>query len=197
MRRVVCVACLGLLVTLSPSAIWAVVAQAESSVAPCGTNSPEPTRTWIALAVASIGAGTSIVIAYVASRDQRKKSSAELEFQRGKFEEELLVQRAAYATETSVEKALHNLLSVHRLPYRSFPVIRHHVGGFEPNELRKLLVRAGAVRFVAHDGTELWALISRVKKDFKLSRWKHPESPLNKPPAHELFPAAFKDSTQH
>jgi hypothetical protein len=186
----------GLLAAFSACAIESVGAQARSSIVASGIPPNESTSAWIALAVAGIGAVTSILIAIAASRDQRKKSSVELEFQRRKLEEELSVQRTQYATETSVEKALHTLLSLHHLRYRSFPVIRHHVGGFEPNELRKLLVRAGAVRFVAQDGTELWALMSRVEEDFKLSRWKHGDPPQNKPPAHELLPAALNDSTQ-
>lgn len=92
---------------------------------------------------------------------------------------------------------MQHLLSLHQLPYRSFRVIRHHVGGFQPNDLRKLLVRAGAVRFIASDGTELWALISRVENEFKLSRWKHPAVPANKPPERELFPAAFGEPSEY
>jgi hypothetical protein len=76
-------------------------------------------------------------------------------------------------------------------------MIRHHIGGFEANELRKLLVRAGAVRFMAADGTELWALASRVEADFKYSRWKHDEAPRNKVPDGELFPAKFGDPNQY
>ena len=120
---------------------------------------------------------------------------------RKKFEEGLASQReklrAEYATETSVEKALQHMLSIHELPYRSFPMIRHQIGGFQPNELRKLLVRSRAVRFMAADGTELWALVSRVEEDFKYSRWKHPESPRNRVPDSELFPSAFKDPAQY
>jgi len=75
-------------------------------------------------------------------------------------------------------------------------VIQHHIGGFESNELRKLLVRAGAVRFMAADGTELWALRERVLEDFKNSRWKRDQAPLNKVSDSEMFPKYFKDPTQ-
>ena len=76
-------------------------------------------------------------------------------------------------------------------------MIRHHIGGFEANELRQLLVRAGAVRFMAADGTELWALRAHVSDAFKFGRWKHSETPRNKVADSELFPAAFNDPTQY
>ena len=41
---------------------------------------------------------------------------------------------------------------------RSFGAIRHRLGGFEENELRRILVQAGAVRFAAA-GNEYWGLI--------------------------------------
>jgi hypothetical protein len=105
--------------------------------------------------------------------------------------------RTEFATEQSAETALRHLLELDRLPYRSFPMIRHHVGGFESNELRRLLVRAGAVRFMAADGTELWALRERVKEDYQISRWQHPESPRNKVADSKLFPGAFNDPEQY
>jgi hypothetical protein len=40
-------------------------------------------------------------------------------------------------------------------------VIKVHLGGFADDELRKILVRAGAVRFEAKSGSELWGLLER------------------------------------
>jgi hypothetical protein len=159
------------------------------------------TPAWILLSIPAIAAGASIFGAVLAAREQRKKLAAELRFQRKKFEEEMATQReklmAEYATETSVEKAIIGMLSLSEYPYRSFPMIQHYLGGFEANELRRLLVRSGAVRFMAADGTELWALVSRVENDFKSGRWKRSESPKNKVAKSELFPGAFDDPTQH
>lgn len=159
------------------------------------------TPAWILLLIPAIAAGASIFGAVLAAREQRKKLAAELSFQRRKFEEEIIAQReklmAEYATETSVEKAIIGMLSLSELPYRSFPMIQHHLGGFESNELRRLLVRSGAVRFMAADGTELWALVSRVENDFRYGRWKRSGSPRNRVPESELFPGAFNDQTQH
>jgi hypothetical protein len=156
---------------------------------------------WLPIVGAIAGALATLIVALVTLRSQREKLTAELDFQRHKFEDELRAQQARfaaeYATELSVEAAIKRLLDIHSLPYRSFQVIRHHIGGFEPNELRRLLVRAGAVRFMAADGTELWALRERVADDFKHSRWKHPETPRNKVDESELFPGAFEDPGQY
>jgi len=155
---------------------------------------------WLSVLSAVVGAFAAIGVAILTTRSQREKLESELLFQRKKLEEEIKTQRARleaeFATENSAETALHQFLALHRFPYRTFPMIRHHIGGFRSNELRKLLVRAGAVRFMAADGTELWALRERVLEDFKISRWKHSETPLNKVPESELFPGAFKDSSQ-
>jgi hypothetical protein len=45
---------------------------------------------------------------------------------------------------------------------RSFQVLEKHLGGFEPDELRKILVRAGAIRTYRDDGSEWWRLLSRM-----------------------------------
>lgn len=47
---------------------------------------------------------------------------------------------------------------------RSFEILKKRLGGFEENELRKILVRAGAVRYIRDDGTEWWRLISRMEE---------------------------------
>ena len=45
---------------------------------------------------------------------------------------------------------------------RSFETLRSHLGGFEDDELRKILVRAGAIRVYREDGSEWWRLLSRM-----------------------------------
>lgn len=44
---------------------------------------------------------------------------------------------------------------------RSFETLKNHLGGFEDDELRKILVRAGAIR-VYRDDVEWWRLLSRM-----------------------------------
>jgi hypothetical protein len=155
---------------------------------------------WVPLLSAIVAAAATLLVTVITLRGQREKLETELAFQRNKLEEELRTQRARlaaeYATEDSAESAIRHLLELHHLPYRTFPMIRHHIGGFQANELRKLLVRSGAVRFMAADGTELWALRDRVAQDYQMSRWKHPESPQNKVDNSMLFPGAFNDPNQ-
>lgn len=47
---------------------------------------------------------------------------------------------------------------------RSFKMLKTRLGGFEDEELRKILVRAGAVRYIREDGSEWWRLISRIEE---------------------------------
>ena len=121
---------------------------------------------------------------------QRKKLRIETELQHKRLAEEFGVER-------SVESALRHFLGLYHLPYRSFQMIRHHIGGFESNALRKHLVRAGAVRFMAADGTELWALRENVADQFKHGHWKHRDSPMNKADPDELFPGVLNDPKQY
>jgi hypothetical protein len=66
-------------------------------------------------------------------------------------------------TEFMAEKVAKELLSDEKWTLRSFEAIRKRLGGFEDDELRKILVRAGAVRFEGDSKEELWGLIERNK----------------------------------
>ena len=50
---------------------------------------------------------------------------------------------------------------------RSFEVLQKHLGGFDEDELRKILVRAGAIRLYRDDGTEWWRLLERTAEYIK------------------------------
>ena len=102
---------------------------------------------------------------------------------------------AEYKTLDAAERAIHHFLSLSDLPYRAFPMIQHYIGGFEPNELRRMLVRSGAVRFSALDGTEMWALVERTKDPFQEGSWRLTKAPLRGGgfTYDELFPTAFKN----
>ncbi len=78
--------------------------------------------------------------------------------------------RKEYQLQDSAERVATTLLQDSKWRLRSFKVIRHHLGGFEDNELRKLLVRAGAIRFKARGGEELWGLIERNKDRLGLTQ---------------------------
>lgn len=66
-----------------------------------------------------------------------------------------------FKTEFMAEHAVKKLLMHEKWKQRSFEEIDKKIGGFEQNELRKLLVRSGAVRFYDPSGNEFWGLISR------------------------------------
>jgi hypothetical protein len=61
----------------------------------------------------------------------------------------------------SAYRALRKLLRQNAWQLRSFEAVRAHIGGFDDDELRRMLVAAGAVRFEGEGGKELWGLLSR------------------------------------
>jgi hypothetical protein len=73
--------------------------------------------------------------------------------------------RADLRTEFMAEQVAKDLLESPDWRKRKFKEIQKRLGGFEDDELRKILVRAGAARFEKSDGTELWGLIQRNKDD--------------------------------
>lgn len=71
-------------------------------------------------------------------------------------------------TEFMAEKVARDLLNDSRWQKRNFAQIQRRLGGFEENELRKILVRAGAVRFYSKDGQqEFWGLRERNIPDLE------------------------------
>jgi hypothetical protein len=83
-----------------------------------------------------------------------------------------------YRLEDTAERVVHELLH-QNWPLRSFRVIRHHVGGFSDTELRKLLVRAGAIRFMSASGRELWGLLDRNRRLLGVTRVKSEPANFN------------------
>ena len=69
--------------------------------------------------------------------------------------------RKQFKLEDASEKVAHALLNDSKWRWRTFRIIKHHLSGFEENELRKILVRAGAIRVDSPAGEELWGLLSR------------------------------------
>lgn len=82
--------------------------------------------------------------------------------QRQRFKQELILKQEEYKTEFMAENTVKHYLSNEKYTDRSFDVLKKHLGGFEEDELRKILVRAGAIRIIGEDGTELWRLLSRM-----------------------------------
>lgn len=69
--------------------------------------------------------------------------------------------RQEFRTQFAAEEALIRLLQHDGYKRRSFAALRSLVGGFEDDELRKLLVRAGAFRFTFTEAKEYWGLLDR------------------------------------
>ena len=68
------------------------------------------------------------------------------------------------------EQAAKALLEHPDWKMRIFGAIKKKDRGFDDDELRKFLIRAGALRFQADDGTELWGLVSRNQEELKSAR---------------------------
>ena len=73
--------------------------------------------------------------------------------------------RADLKTEMMAETAVKRLLQSPKWKKRTFEEIKKRVAGFEDNELRKVLVRSGAVCFSGQGDRELWGLIKRNEDD--------------------------------
>ena len=78
------------------------------------------------------------------------------------FENQLQLAREMHRTEFMAEETARALLSHKGFTDRSFDTLRTHLGGFGDDELRKILVRAGAMRIYRDDGSEWWRLVSRM-----------------------------------
>ena len=99
----------------------------------------------------SLGAlGAALVSAWGMLRSQEKRLRRDFELDRERVR-----------TEFRAEQVAKELLESEQWEKRTFEVIKKRLGGFEDDELRKILVRAGAVRFEGRGDEELWGLLSR------------------------------------
>ena len=73
--------------------------------------------------------------------------------------------RERVRTEFMAEQVARELLESERWQKRSFQAIEQRLGGFTEDELRRMLVRAGAVRFEADQDQELSGLLSRNRPE--------------------------------
>jgi hypothetical protein len=69
--------------------------------------------------------------------------------------------RRDYQLEFAAEAVARKLLNDPRWTLRTFKIIDHHLAGFSNDDLRQLLVRAGAIRFKSKSGIELWGMLER------------------------------------
>lgn len=76
--------------------------------------------------------------------------------------QQLSLAHEQHKTEYMAEETARHFLSHRGYTDRSFEVLQKHLGGFADDELRKILVRAGAIRTYREDGSEWWRLLSRM-----------------------------------
>jgi hypothetical protein len=81
---------------------------------------------------------------------------------RQQFGNQLRVLQEQHKVEYMAEETARHFLGHKSFTDRSFDTLRNHLGGFGDDELRKILVRAGAIRVYREDGTEWWRLLSRM-----------------------------------
>jgi hypothetical protein len=89
--------------------------------------------------------------------DERRKAIE------GEFDQQLAEQKARLDNKElyAAENVAHALMRHSKWRLRSWNVIKVHLGGFADDELRQILARAGAIRFEAKSGSELWGLLDR------------------------------------
>ena len=81
---------------------------------------------------------------------------------RQQFANQLRILQEQHKVEFMAEETARHFLSHKSFTDRSFDTLRSHLGGFADDELRRILVRAGAIRIIREDGSEWWRLLSRM-----------------------------------
>lgn len=114
------------------------------------------------------GVPSSAVALVIALRNSRRETEREAEARKHAMEMQETRLRAQLRTEFMAEEAIVRLLRHRNCSKRSFEAIQARIGGFGDDELRRLLVRAGAVRFGNGKGEEFWGL--RDRNDEELER---------------------------
>lgn len=75
---------------------------------------------------------------------------------------QLAALREQFKTDFMAEETARHFLSHKSYTDRSFETLQKKLGGFSDDELRKILVRAGAIRVYREDDSEWWRLLSRM-----------------------------------
>jgi lipopolysaccharide export system protein LptC len=83
---------------------------------------------------------------------------------RQQFAHQLRIQQEQHKVEYMAEETARHFLSHQGYTDRSFETLQRALGGFSDDELRKILVRAGAIRVYRQDGSEWWRLLSRMEE---------------------------------
>ena len=86
---------------------------------------------------------------------------------------QLALVRQENKTDFMAEETARHFLSHQGYTDRSFETLKKHLGGFEDDELRKILVRAGAIRVFRDDDSEWWRLLARMDEFIEKKVAKH------------------------
>jgi hypothetical protein len=93
--------------------------------------------------------------------------------QKQKLEHEFKLKLQENKTENMAEETARYYLKEDGYYERSFDHLKTKLGGFEEEELRKILVRAGAVRFIRKDDQkEYWCLVERLPEKYSKDKAK-------------------------
>jgi Zn-dependent peptidase ImmA (M78 family) len=96
--------------------------------------------------------------------------------QREKIRHERKLLEDTHKTEFVAEATARYFLQHKDFTDRSFEHLRERLGGFTDDELRKLLVRAGATRIIRSDKSEWWRLLDR-EEEWQAKRKKSSNGP--------------------
>jgi hypothetical protein len=114
--------------------------------------------------------------AAISAEASRKTAALTAEVARLTSEEKL---KREFQLEYAAERVARELMSDPRWSLRSLALLKIHLGGFDDDELRKILVRAGGIRFESKSGYEIWGLLER-NRDL-LGVTKIDADPMNRP----------------
>lgn len=81
--------------------------------------------------------------------------------QKDRASTDLRIALESVKTEHMAETTARHFLQHKGYTDRSFELLRERLGGFDDDELRRILVRAGAIRYIRRDGSEFWRLLAR------------------------------------
>jgi hypothetical protein len=141
--------------------------------------SPEAVAAVIAGAVTLIGSLITLAIAnrQLRNSETQLRQEAMQAAKTHQLSEEKL--RREYQLEFAAERVARALLEDARWEQRTFETIKRHLGGFADDDLRKLLVRSGAIRFYSVSSNEIWGLLDRNKEKLGVDALDNPAPALN------------------
>lgn len=120
---------------------------------------------WTSVITSAIVAIISGLITYIIQerklQAEKSKIQEQFDLEREKLEEQ-------YKTERRADTALSKFLNHVKFTRRSFSYIREKMGGFEEDELRKMLVRNGAIRSYSEKKgkkIEWWELLEQYREE--------------------------------